>query len=256
MKAMILAAGRGERMRPLTDRTPKPLLLAADKPLLQYHLENLAAAGVKEVVVNYAHLGAQIVDFAGDGSSFGLNIQYSAEVQGAALETGGGIFKALPLLGDEPFLVVNADVWTDYPVKSLLNRALGERLAHLVLVDNPPQHPDGDFPVSKVVQAATGSDSIASGNCITEISLSNSIESDPETPMSLTFSGISILHPALFSRADKTVFPLAPLLRNAITEGLVSAEHYQGQWFDIGTPDRLQVLNGYLGGGRGMGNER
>ena len=142
MRAMILAAGRGERMRPLTDRTPKPLLKAGGKALIEYHLEALREGGFQEVVINMAHLSEQISAALGDGSAFGLNIRYSDEGE-AALETGGGIFNALPLLGDAPFLVVNGDVWCDY---ALMPRPLADRdLAHLVLVDNPPQHPHGDF---------------------------------------------------------------------------------------------------------------
>ncbi|MCB1662008.1 MAG: nucleotidyltransferase family protein [Pseudomonadales bacterium] len=226
MKALILAAGRGERMRPLTDTVPKPLLLVGGKPLLQYHVENLVAAGVSELVINHAYRGEQIETFLGDGSRFGAKIQYSPEA--AALETGGGIFNALPLLGVETFLVVNADIWTDYPLATLLGKKCAS--AYLVLVDNPAHNPSGDFNLVKSASAETGllkSDSV------------------PEA-VTLTFAGISLLNPLLFESCQSGAFPLAPLLRQAIAQGQVSAEHYHGAWFDIGTPERLQMTNQYL----------
>lgn len=222
MKAMILAAGRGERMRPLTDTTPKPLLMAGGKRLIEYHIEALATAGITELVINHAHLGEQIEQALGSGERYGVAIQYSAEGQGQALETGGGIYKALPLLGDEPFLVVNGDVWTDYPFKSLLECEV--ELAHLVLVDNPPHNNEGDFYLQ------------ADGR----------ISSDGSPR--LTFSGIGIYHPQLFAGCQPGAFPLAPLLRSAMAAGRVSGEHYRGQWLDIGTPQRLQDLDQALGG--------
>ena len=218
MKAMILAAGRGERMRPLTDSTPKPLLQAGGKALLAHHLEALAAAGFREVVINLAHLGAQIETAIGDGSAFGLSIRYSREPDGA-LETGGGIFQALPLLGPAPFAVINGDVWTDYPLKDLPTEPTG--LAHLVLIDNPPQHPRGDF-------ALDGDRVVADG------------------PDKLTFSGIGVYRPELFAGCRPGVFPLAPLLRKAMATGQVSGEHYRGAWRDIGTPERLAHLDAEL----------
>lgn len=217
MKAMILAAGRGERMRPLTDSTPKPLLKAGGRHLIDYHLASLAAAGFDSVVINHAYLGDQIEKQLGDGRRYGLSIHYSAE--GEALETGGGIFRALPLLGDEPFVVINGDVWTDYPYARLRYREV-ER-AHLVLVDNPPQHPQGDF-VLEQGRVHTGEGE------------------------RLTFSGIGIYHPSLFDGCEGGAFPLAPLLREAMAQAMVSGEHYRGQWFDIGTPERLAQLDALL----------
>ena len=218
MKAMILAAGRGERMRPLTDHTPKPLLKVGGKSLIVWHLERLAQAGFKEVVINHAHLGKQIEEGLGNGSQYGLHIAYSPEV--AALETAGGIANALSLLGDAPFLVVNGDVFADVDFLSLKLQA--PNLAHLVMVDNPPQHPQGDFAMSAGKLAEDGD-------------------------VRYTFSGIGIYHPQLFSQVKKgEAAKLAPLLRKAMAEGLVSAEHHQGVWHDIGTPERLAELDAAL----------
>ena len=218
MKAMILAAGRGERMRPLTDHTPKPLLKVGGKSLIVWHLERLAQAGFKEVVINHAHLGKQIEEALGDGSQYGLHIAYSPEVD--ALETAGGIANALSLLGDAPFLVVNGDVFAD--VDFLLLKLQMPNLAHLVMVDNPPQHPQGDFAISAGKLAEDGD-------------------------VRYTFSGIGIYHPQLFSQVKKgEAAKLAPLLRKAMAEGLVSAEHHQGVWHDIGTPERLAELDAAL----------
>ena len=217
---MILAAGRGNRMRPLTDQVPKPLLRAGGKPLIQYHIERLAAAGVREIVINHAHLGQQIEAALGDGSRLGVALRYSAEGEGQALETGGGIFKALPLLGPGPFLVVNADIWTDCPFDGL---GLGAgTLAHLILVANPPQHPAGDFHLSD-------------GRVLTE--------GEPR----LTFSGIGVYHPDVFANCTAGAFPLAPLLRQAMAEGRVTGQRHHGHWFDIGTPQRLAELDRWLG---------
>ena len=218
MKAMILAAGRGERMRPLTDRVPKPLLEVAGKPLIQYHIEALREAGFAELVVNHAHLGAQIVARLGDGRAFGVRIDYSPEPAGA-LETGGGIRQALPLLGAGAFVVVNADIWTDYPYRQLGREPEG--LAHLVLVDNPRHHSDGDFQLRAGVVAAEGD------TC-------------------LTFSGIGLYRPELFAAVPQGRFPLAPLLRSAMQAGQVSGEHYRGRWMDIGTAERLAELDRQL----------
>jgi len=215
MRAMILAAGRGERMRPLTDQTPKPLLEVGGKPLIQYHIEALRDAGFRELVVNHAHLGNQIVERLGDGAQFGVHITYSAEPEGA-LETGGGIKQALPLLGEQPFLVINGDIWTDYPYQQLYREPEG--LAHLVLIDNPPHHVQGDFQLN--------------GRRVT---------TDGENK--LTFSGIGLYRPDLFADSPGGAFPLAPLLRRAMQTGQVSGEYYQGRWLDIGTPRRLAELN-------------
>lgn len=218
MKAMILAAGRGERMRPLTDQSPKPLLKVAGKPLIQYHIEALRDAGFRELVINHAWLGEQIVQYLGDGARFGVEIVYSPEPVGA-LETGGGIHHALTLLGDEAFLVVNGDIWTDYPFANL-NHA-PQQLVHLVLVDNPAHHQQGDF-------------------C-----LENGLVSDSgET--ALTFSGIGLYRPGFFAGHSPGKFPLAPLLREAMRSGQVSGEHYSGGWTDAGTPQRLAALDTQL----------
>jgi len=219
MKAMILAAGRGERMRPLTDHIPKPLLRAGGKPLIEYHIEALAAAGIRELVINHAHLGAQVEEALGDGGRWGVRIRYSPE--GDALETGGGIFHALPLLGDAPFLVVNGDVWCDYGFSVA---TLGEgTLAHLVLVENPAHHPRGDFALSGGVVANEG-------------------------VSRLTFSGIGLYRPELFAGCAPGAFPLAPLLRAACDRGQVSGVRFSGHWPDVGTPQRLQELDRLLGG--------
>ncbi|MCU0766548.1 MAG: nucleotidyltransferase family protein [Gammaproteobacteria bacterium] len=216
---MILAAGRGERMRPLTDATPKPLLRAGGRRLIEHHLLALAAAGIRDVVVNHAHLGDQIEAALGDGSAYGLHVRYSPEAE--ALETGGGVFRALPLLGPGPFLVVNGDVWTDYDPGRL--RIADTDLAHLVLLDNPPHHPIGDFV-------------LADGRVRTE-----------GTPR-LTFSGIGAYRPALFAGCTPGRFPLAPLLRAAMARDAVGGEHYGGRWVDVGTPERLAALDRLLGG--------
>ena len=215
MKAMILAAGRGERMRPLTDRTPKALLRVGGQTLIEHHIHALVRAGITELVINHAHLGEQIVRALGDGAAYGVAIRYSPET-GAALETGGGIFNALPLLGAAPFLVVNADIWTDYDFTGLPRDIDG--LAHLVMVDNPPQHPGGDFSLSAGRLAQRG-------------------------PAMLTFSGIGVYRPALFEGCAGGAFPLAPVLRQAMDAGQVSGEHYTGRWYDIGTPQRLAQIS-------------
>jgi MurNAc alpha-1-phosphate uridylyltransferase len=215
MKAMILAAGRGERMRPLTDDTPKPLLRIGGQTLIEHHIHALVQAGFTELVINHAHLGEQIVAALGDGNAYGVEIRYSPETP-PALETGGGIFNALPLLGDGPFLVLNADIWTDFPLGELPEQIEG--LAHLVLVDNPEHHAQGDFSLSAGQVSQTG-------------------------PAMLTFSGIGVYSPELFNGCAAGAFPLAPMLRQAMDDGRVSGEHYQGSWFDIGTPERLEAVN-------------
>jgi MurNAc alpha-1-phosphate uridylyltransferase len=212
MKAMILAAGKGERMRPLTLTTPKPLVRAAGVPLIEYHLRALAAAGFNEVVINHAWLGQQIEDHLCDGSRFGLSIQYSPE--GEPLETGGGIFRALPLLGDDAFLVVNGDIWTDYDF-SVLHQPING-LAHLVLADNPAHHPKGDFTL-----------------------IDGKVQDGEPDALTLTYSGIAVLHPQLFDGCSDGAFKLAPLLRNAMAKGEVTGERLKGHWVDVGTYERL-----------------
>lgn len=228
MKAMILAAGRGERMRPLTDVTPKPLLQVGGKPLIVWHIERLAQAGFRDLVINHAHLGAQIETTLGDGRRFGVSICYSPEVE--ALETAGGIANALTLLGAEPFLVVNGDVFCDYDFSALTAKRADmvihpeHTLAHLVLVDNPEHHLAGDFGL-----------------------LDGKVVVDSE--QLLTFSGIGIYQPSLF----RSILPgskakLAPLLREAMAASKVSGEHYRGRWIDVGTPERLKQLDKSLNG--------
>ena len=215
MKAMILAAGRGERMRPLTDATPKPLLMAGKFRLIEYHLFNLAKAGFHDVVINVAWLGQQIIDTIGNGEKYNLNIMYSNEGD-QALETGGGIFNALSLLGEKSFLVINGDVWTDYPLEKLLNYDLNDK-AHLVLVNNPEFNPQGDF-------------AIADGRLV------------DEALNKYTFSGIGVYAPSFFESSEKGKYPLAPMIRKYITSDKISGELYQGKWMDIGTKERLEKL--------------
>ena len=224
MKAMILAAGRGERMRPLTDTCPKPLLAAGGAPLIVHHLRRLASAGITDVVINHAHLGHMIEAALGDGSAWGVRIAYSPEA--TALETAGGIRTALPLLGDAPFLVINGDVFCDADLPPLIEAAgtlsADGDLAHLVLVDNPAHHPAGDFHLAADRARSEG---------------------EPR----LTFSGIGAYHPALFAAlAPGERAPLGPLLRAAMAADRVGARHHTGQWMDIGTPERLTELDHLL----------
>ena len=223
MRIMLLAAGRGERMRPLTDHTPKPLLQVGGKRLIVWHLGRLAKAGLRDIVINHAYLGQQIEDTLGDGSQYGVHIQYSAE--NPVLETAGGIANALPLLGGAPFAVINSDIYCDYDFAQLPTQAAAmaarNDLAHLVLVSNPPQHPAGDFGLNN----------------------GRVTEGKP----SLTFSGIGIYLPQLFSPIARGArAQLAPLLREQIALSKVSGEHYTGRWEDVGTPQRLQQLDNEL----------
>ncbi len=215
MKVLILAAGRGERLRPFTDSIPKPLLQVGGRPLIEHIIADLARAGFCEIVINLAHLGGKIQDRLGDGRRFGITIAYSQE-GGEALETGGGIHKALPLLGNEPFLVVNGDVASDFPFENLQRHPDG--LAHLVLVENPPHHPQGDF-------------ALQGGKVV--------VEGEPKH----TFSGIGVYRPELFAGRKPGKFPLAPLLREAMVGGLVSGQIHAGFWMDIGTVERLRELD-------------
>jgi len=225
MKAMILAAGHGTRMRPLTDHTPKPLLHVGGKPLIVWHIEKLKYAGFQDIVINIAWLGDQIPKALGDGSQFDVNLHYSDEQQDGALETAGGIIKALPLLTqttdqslkDETFLVVNGDVWCDFNY-STENPLKADDLAHLVLVNNPAHNPEGDFSLDKNQVAESGKNKF-------------------------TFSGIGYYHPALFNKLPQGVRPLAPLLRKTMQLNKVSGELFTGDWRDIGTPERLEQLD-------------
>jgi len=224
MKAMILAAGRGERMRPLTDETPKPLLAVGGKPLIVWHIEALVRAGIRDIVINHAHLGHLLEAALGDGGRYGARIAWSPE--GEALETAGGIANALPLLGDEPFAVINGDIACDFDYARLTPAGTSlearDLLAHLVLVPNPPHHPQGDFALSDGRVAERGK------------------------PM-YTFSGIGLYSPALFAGiARGAKAQLAPLLRAAMPDGKVSGELYAGRWMDVGTPERLAELDRLL----------
>ncbi len=226
-RAMILAAGRGERMRPLTDHTPKPLLPVGGKPLIVWHIERLRAAGFRELVINHAHLGHRLEEALGDGTALGVRIAWSPEA--SALETAGGIRHALPLLGDAPFVVINGDVFCDADFTALGAAAEDLRadgpLAHLLLVDNPTHHPHGDFHL-----AADGR-----------------IHADVQPR--LTFAGLGAYHPALFANlSDNAPAKLAPLLRDAMTVGQVRGQHHRGCWIDVGTPERLAQLDCQLTG--------
>ncbi|WP_042010490.1 N-acetylmuramate alpha-1-phosphate uridylyltransferase MurU [Aeromonas fluvialis] len=217
MKAMILAAGRGERMRPLTDLQPKPLLAVGGKPLIVHHIEKLKAVGVTELVINHAWLGHKLVESLGDGSALGVTIHWSAEE--SALETAGGIVQALPLLGAEPFLVINGDTWLDLDYHTLISQSLGDDLAHLWLVPNPPQHPSGDF-------------ALQAGRVV-------------DTP-AFTFSGVGLYDPAAFTGLAGGARKLAPLLRDWMAQGRVGGSLLAGEWRDIGTVERLRELDDQL----------
>jgi MurNAc alpha-1-phosphate uridylyltransferase len=199
----------------MTDTIPKPLLRIGGQTMIERHVHALARAGITELVINHAWLGEQIEKALGDGHAYGVSIRYSAET-GDSLETGGGILNALPLLGSEPFIVVNADIWTDFPFDSLPSNPQG--LAHLVMVDNPEQHPGGDFSLSEGKLSSNG-------------------------PAMLTFSGIGVYRPAVFADCSPGAFPLGPVLRKLMAAGQVSGERYTGSWFDIGTPERLDAVN-------------
>ena len=213
-------------MRPLTERTPKALLEVSGRPLIEHHLVRLAAAGYTEVVINVAHLGNQLVDFLGDGSRWGLMLQISSEKE--PLETAGGIVQALPLLGRAPFLLVNADIFTDYPFQNLRDAAVPQRGGHLVLVPNPAQHPVGDFRLvdSQIMALGYAKES-----------------STASTEVSLTYAGIALLDPSFFADISSGKRPLRPLFDLAIDDQRLSGEYYGGLWADVGTPERLEELN-------------
>lgn len=226
MRAMILAAGRGERMRPLTDRLPKPMLAVGGKPLIVWHIERLVAAGITDIVINHAWLGERIEAGLGDGSTWGARIRYSPEI--TALETAGGIAQALPLLGEQPFLVINGDIFCDWDpgqaAAHVRQLQASQARAWLLLVDNPAHHPRGDFALE------------ASGWVSSALSLP-----------CLTFAGIGIYEPALFAGvAPAAPMPLAPLLRDAIATGAALGQHHRGAWTDVGTPERLRELDTIL----------
>ena len=219
--AMLLAAGRGKRMLHLTQETPKPLLRIKDKPLIIYHLENLAQAGINKVVINHAYLGEQIKELVGNGDKFGLSIEYSPEPCDG-LETAGGIFKALPKLGDKPFITINSDIYTSYDFKNL--KLTEDKLAHLVLVPNPNHNLAGDF--------------ILDNNLIKNITLSKD-----DSLTTYTFAGIAVYHPQLFKNCQSGRYPIPPILRNYASLLQVSGEIFEGLWNDIGTPERLHKAN-------------
>ncbi len=214
MRAMILAAGRGERMRPLTDAIPKPLLEVGGRALIEYHVDALVAAGFRELVINHARLGHLIEARLGDGRRYGAAIRYSPEGD-TPLETGGGIYKALNLLGTGAFVVVNADIWTEFDFGTLRGRR--PTAAHLVLVPNPPHHPDGDF-------------GLRDGRIRNDLQVRH------------TYAGIGVYHADLFKNSTPGAFPLAPLIRSAAARGEVTGELYSGTWIDVGTPQRLGLL--------------
>jgi N-acetyl-alpha-D-muramate 1-phosphate uridylyltransferase len=221
MKVMILSAGRGERLRPLTDHTPKPLLKAGKYRLIEYLIPSLVKAGFHEIVINTAHLAEQFPQTLGNGQQFGAKIIYSPEPEGG-LETAGGIINALPLLGNEPFLIVNGDIWTDFPFEQLSSFSLSTAsLAHLILVNNPEHNLQGDFALS-----------------------SGKINQSKE--IRYTYSGIGIYHPKLFSGFQVQRLALKPILLEAIEQQQISGQLYQGAWSDIGTLERLQQLNDQL----------
>lgn len=225
MKAMILAAGLGARMRPLTDHTPKPLLEVGGKPLIVWHIEALVRAGITELVINTAWLGEKLQAALGDGHQFGAHIEWSHE--GEPLETAGGLVKALPQLVDAPFIVVNGDIWLRYGIEALRERFAGmTQSAHLVLVDNPAHNPKGDFSLS--------ADAITVGTTLQAVN---------DGEHRYTFSGLSVLHPRLFSGLPEGKRALAPLLRAAMTAGDVTGEYFPGPWVDVGTPERLVELD-------------
>jgi MurNAc alpha-1-phosphate uridylyltransferase len=215
MKAMILAAGKGERMRPLTEKLPKPLLAVGDKPLIVHHLQALARAGIKDVIINTWYLGEQIIELIGVGARFGLNINYSVEDE--LMDTGGGIYKALPLLGNEPFLVISADIFTNFPFATL--PATPNGLAHLVMVDNPEYHADGDFALDKGKLKLHGD--------------------------KLTYANIGIYRPEFFAQAPGGKFPLGNLMRQHIANDLLTGQYFNDVWFNIGTPADLEMANNF-----------
>jgi MurNAc alpha-1-phosphate uridylyltransferase len=226
MKVMLLAAGKGERMQPLTSHTPKPLLQAGGKSLLEHLIHKLAADNFTDLVINHAWLGQQVEDALGDGSKFGVHIAWSRETE--PLETAGGIIKALPLLGEAPFAVVNGDIFTDYPYRNLRTALAAHHHVHLVLVPNPPHHPKGDFSLDSAGRLQLPTPAASSGGT------------------TFTYSGIGVFHPRLFAGVTETKYPLLPLLKRAIHTQQASGAVFNGIWMDIGTPQRLKQLDQQL----------
>ena len=223
MKAMILAAGLGNRMRPLTLHTPKPLLEVGGKPLIVWHIENLKKIGITQIVINTAWLAEKLVSYLGNGEQWDVEISWSHEKEG--LETAGGIINALPLLGDAPFILVNGDVWTTYNFEALLTHRLNDDLAHLVLVQNPPQHAQGDFILNDDRLSTFEQQQIGEA---------------------LTYSGIALISPKMFEGLPRGKKPLAPLLKQAVQQGKISGEKMAASWIDVGTPERLKALDQML----------
>ena len=230
MRAMILAAGLGTRMRPLTDNTPKPLLVVGGKPLIVWHIEALRAASITEIIINTAWLGHKLEAALGDGRRYGDNIHWSHEPEGQPLETAGGIVQALPMLGHAPFMLVNGDIWLRKHLTPLRTALTAGRQAHLVLVDNPAHHPQGDFLL------ACGADSAVVGE-------RHALSSRDVDGQRLTYAGLAVYCPTLFQGLARGVRPLAPLLHEAIADGMVSGEYFPGPWVDVGTPERLRTLD-------------
>ncbi len=220
MKAMLLAAGRGSRMQPLTNKIPKPLLPIAGQPFIAHQLLKLANANIKEIVINVSYRAQQIKETLGNGHNYGVNIEYSDEPK--VLDTGGGIRQALPLLGNDPFLVLSADIWTDYPLEKLSQHLIASAQAHLVLVDNPSFHPEGDFHLQTNKYLA--------------------LQGLPK----LTFASFGIYRPSLFKQYQPGGFPLAKVLSAGINETRITGEYYQGSWFNVGTLNELERLEHYL----------
>ena len=222
MKAMILAAGRGERLRPLTDSIPKPLVRVGGYALIEWHIHRLVKAQVTQIVINLSYLGEQIQNYLGTGERYGAELVYSLEPE-PALETAGGIIQALAALGKDPFIVINSDIWTDYSFSKLTQSATSQSsLAHLVMVNNPQHNPEGDFILADGKLSENGN----------------------HAP--LTFSGIGMYRPEFFSNCKPGRAPLAPLLKQQMSVGQVSGEHYKGQWYDIGTLERLEAIQKYV----------
>jgi len=230
VKAMILAAGLGTRMRPLTDNTPKPLLVVGGKPLIVWHIEALRAASITEIVINTAWLGHKLESALGDGRRYGVNIHWSHEPEGQPLETAGGIVQALPMLGHAPFILVNGDIWLRKHLTPLRTALTAGRQAHLVLVDNPAHHPQGDFLLVNGAEPAVAGERHA-------------LSSRDVAGQRLTYAGLAVYCPTLFQGLARGVRPLAPLLHEAIADGMVSGEYFPGPWVDVGTPERLRSLD-------------
>lgn len=226
MKAMVLAAGKGRRMLPLTTSLPKPLLEVAGRPLIEWQIRALSQAGITELVINLHHLGEVIVSRLGEGTDLGVNIQYSPEQ--VLLETAGGIRQALPLLGEEPFIICNGDVWTDFDYRRLTGADMSDgKLAHLVLVPNAEHHPEGDFWLAENGVLSSKQEAGSDGGWLGKY----------------TYAGIALLSPDLFTGLPSGPQPLAPLLRQAMAAGKVSGQLFRGEWVDVGTPERLTQLN-------------